>query len=133
MTIVTGLTLPPWMRRTLLVTAALNAFGAFMMAPPTGGALRLLAGLPEGEALYMWIVAAFVLIFAAAYLAAGLAGRADTLFIAVGAAGKIAFSVLLVVYWTIGVLPWRAPVLGSSDLVLGGLFCVWLFRRPTTG
>lgn len=133
MTMVTGLTLPRWMRLTLLVTAALNAFGACMMAPPTGGPLRLLAGLPEGEPLYMWIVAAFVLIFAAAYLAAGLAGRADTLFIAVGAAGKIAFSVLLVVYWVIGVLPWRAPVLGSSDLVLGGLFCLWLFRRPTTG
>ncbi len=110
MTMVTGLTLPRWMRRTLLVTAALNAFGACMMAPPTGGALRLLAGLPEGEPLYMWIVAAFVLIFSAAYLAAGLAGRADTLFIAVGAAGKIAFSVLLGVYWIIPWIRWPRTV-----------------------
>lgn len=124
--------LPHWMRRTLLATAALNMVGALLMAPPTGGSLRPIVGLPEGHPLYMWIVAAFVLIFGAAYLSAGLTGQADTLFIAVGAAGKIAFSVALILFWLDGALPWKAPMLGSSDLVFGGLFCVWLCRRPTT-
>lgn len=98
MTMVSGLALPQWMRRTLLVTAALMHWGLHDGASNTAGRLRLLAGLPEGEHLYMWIVAAFVRISPPLYLAAGLAG-VPTRCSLLSRRPALAFAGLLVVYW----------------------------------
>lgn len=119
--------LPPWMRRTLFVTAVANGVAAAAFVP-SARALRALAGFPEGEhPLYLTTAGMFVLLFGLAYLAAAVRGRADRVFIAIAAAGKLTFVALLVWFWGIGMLPARAPLLGSADLVFGILFLVWLY------
>src|SRR5438552_27823 len=54
------------------------------------------------------------------------AGRAERLFIALAAGGKMSFFGLLVGCWAAGTLPIRLPILGSADLFFGILFLVWL-------
>ena len=41
---------------------------------------------------------------------------------------KVFFS-LLVGLWLTGALPFRAPAIGSADLVFGGMFVAWLVGR----
>jgi hypothetical protein len=67
-----------------------------------------------------------VALFGFGYLWTAIAGRADRLFIALAAAGKTAFVLLLVALWTGGTLPLRAPLVGSADLVFALLFVRWL-------
>jgi len=120
-------TLPTWMRRALFATAAMNTLGAALFAP-SAHALRAVAGFPEAERpLYLAIVSMFVLLFGVGYLWAAVAGRADRLFIAVAAAGKLSFFALLVSFWAAGALPVRAPLVGTGDLVFGILFLIWLY------
>ncbi len=121
------LTLPPWMRGTLFVTAGLNlaVAAAFL---PAASRVRTMMGMPEGEQpFYLAMVTMFVALFGLGYLWAALAGRADRLFIAVAAVGKVSFFALLVCFWAAGALPVRAPVAGAADLLLGILFLRWLF------
>ncbi len=120
--------LPLWMRITLLATAVMNLTGAAAFLP-SATALRQMGGLPEGgHPLYMLTVAAFIFIFGLAYGWAGLSGRADRQFIAVGAAGKLAFFALLVWCCCAGSLPLKAVGAGVGDLVFGVLFALWLFK-----
>jgi hypothetical protein len=114
------------MRNALFATAAMNLLAALGFLP-AGGALRGLAGLPAGgHPLYLSIVAIFVVLFGLGYLWCAVAGRADPLFIALAAAGKISFVALLVWYWASGELPLRAPLVASPDLLFGGIFLKWL-------
>jgi hypothetical protein len=118
--------LPTWMRRALFATAAMNILAAAGFLPGATS-VRALAGLPEGgHPLYLLTVAMFVLLFGLGYLGAATAGRADRLFITVAAVGKLSFFTLLVAFWARGAVPFRAPVLGSADLIFGTLFAVWL-------
>ncbi len=119
--------LPVWMRRALYATAAMNVVGAIGFLPPAH-ALRALAGFPEAEhPLYLATVSMFVLLFGLAYLALAVSGRPDRFFIAVAAAGKVAFFALLTVLWLGGTLPLQAIAAGTGDLVFGALFLVWLY------
>jgi len=118
--------LPIWMRRALFATAGMNAVGAMIFAPPAG-ALRALAGIPAGEQpLYLAMVSMFVLLFGVGYLWCALAGRADRLFIAIGAAGKLSFVALLLWFWMESAVPARAVLFGSGDALFGALFLAWL-------
>jgi hypothetical membrane protein len=115
------------MRRALFATAAMNTLGAALFAP-SARALRAVAGFPEAEhPLYLATVSMFVLLFGVGYLWAAVAGRAERLFIAVAAAGKLSFFALLVSFWAAGSLPVRAPLVGTGDLVFGILFLIWLY------
>jgi len=124
--------LPTWMRRALFITAGMNILvaGAFI---PAAESLRVLAGFPAGgEPFYVATVGLFILLFGLGYLSAAMMGRAERLFIAVAAAGKLSFVWLLTCFWLSGALPLRAPILGSADLVFGALFLFWLLtaRAP---
>ncbi|MBI3769250.1 MAG: hypothetical protein HY271_12290 [Deltaproteobacteria bacterium] len=121
------MTLPTWMRGALFATAAMNLMAAVGFLP-TARALRAVAGMPEGEhPLYLATVSMFVLLFGLGYLWTAATGRADRLFIAIAAVGKLSFFGLLVWFWAAGALPFRAPLAGSGDLVFGLLFAKWLF------
>jgi hypothetical protein len=121
-------TLPTWMRRALFITAGMNVLAAVAFVP-SAHVLRTVAGMPEGEhPLYLATVSMFILLFGLAYLRLAVTGRADRLFIAVAAAGKLSFFALLVWFWGIGDLPARAPVLGTADLIFGVLFLTWLWQ-----
>jgi hypothetical protein len=115
------------MRSALLATAVMNVLAAVAFLP-AGAPLRTAAGLPEGgHPFYLASVSMFVLTFGLGYLWAGMAGRAERLFIALAAIGKSSFVGLLVWFWLAGAVPARAVVLGSADLVFAMLFCLWLF------
>ena len=118
--------LPTWMRRALFATAAMNILAATAFVP-AAASLRTLAGLPAGgHPLYLLTVGMFVLLFGLAYLWTAVKGRAEPLFIAMAAAGKLSFFALLVGFWAAGELPGRAPLAGTADLIFGVLFSVWL-------
>lgn len=120
------------MTRALLATAAMNAVGAFAFTP-WGAPLRALVGLPaEAHTLYLLVIGSFVGLFGIGYLYTGLTGRADPLFIAIAAAGKLTFFGLLAAFWLTGELAIRAPVAAVGDLVFGAMFVVWLVRRAPT-
>lgn len=122
------MTLSIFMRGAMFATAGMNILGAAAFVP-SARALRAIAGMPEGDhPLYLATVSMFVLIFGLAYLWAAVAGRAERLFVAVAAAGKLSFFALLVWFWAIGALPIRAPLAGTGDLIFGVLFLRWLYR-----
>lgn len=120
--------LPTWMRAALLATAVMNVAGSAAFLP-VAAPLRLALGLPDaGHPLFPATIASFILVFGVAYGWAGVTARADHLFIAVAAAGKLAFFGLLAGFWAVGDLPAAAPMAGMGDLVFGALFAVWLIR-----
>lgn len=121
--------LPRWLRGVMLVAAALNAFGAYLFFPSTIS-LRQVVGLSaEGHPFLFSVISAFILIFGLAYLAAGLSGRADPMFLLVAAAGKLAFFCIAGAYWAAGAFSLRVPVAAVSDLVFALIFLWWLFVR----
>ena len=125
------MTLPKWMQVVMCAAALLNGLGAFIFTP-TGSELRQFMGLSsESHPFYLWIIGSFILIFGFAYLWAGITGRADPLFIAVGAAGKLAFFGLTVAYWISGELPVNVPLAATSDFIFALIFIFWLFSAKT--
>jgi hypothetical protein len=120
--------LPIWMRAALFATAAMNVIGA-MAFVPAAQPLRDLGGLPDTDhPLYVATVGVFVFVLGLGYLACAVLNRADRIFIAVGATGKLAFFALLVGLWISGDLPILAPVAGGGDLLFGLIFVAWLVQ-----
>ena len=118
--------LPSWMRTALYATGVMNLAAAIGFLPASRG-VREMAGLPsESHPLIFMTVALFVGLFGVGYLLAARAGRAERLFITIAAFGKLGFVALLVWYWSQDLLPLRAPLVGSSDLVFSLLFFTWL-------
>ncbi len=121
------MTAPTWLRSAMLATAAMNALASVMFLP-SSHALRALAGLPDGAPpVYLATIVMFVLVFGVGYLWVAVTGRADRLFVALAAVGKLSFVTLLVCFWAHGALPLRAPLVGSADLVFALLFAKWLY------
>ena len=117
----------------MLLAAAVNALGAYLFFP-SAGPLRQFIGLTvEGHPFLFSVLSAFILIFGLAYLAAGLTGRADPMFLLVAAAGKLVFFYLAGVYWVAGAFPVTVPAGASSDFVFALIFLGWLFRRRSAG
>lgn len=119
------------MRLLLLACGPLNVNGAEIFAPPVS-AFRPALGLPEAHPLYLWVLSIWILIFGAAYFRMGLTGWADRTFLAVGAAGKATFAILLVALAATGELPPRAAAVGLPDLALAGVFTGWMYRNRET-
>lgn len=117
--------LPRWMRRALLATAVMNCVGALTFTP-WGAWVRELVQMPPCHPLYLLVIGTFVLLFGVGYLWTGLTGRADPLFVAIAAAGKLSFFGLLAAFWIAGELTVRAPLAAVGDLVFGALFVIWL-------
>jgi hypothetical protein len=117
--------LPGWMQKALYATAVMNAFGALLFLPPAQPA-RALIGLPEAPTLYLVMVGMFVALFGVGYLWTAMAGRADRMFIVLGAAGKLGFFTTVTVLWLAGQLSVLGPLFASGDLVFGVMFVAWL-------
>jgi hypothetical protein len=114
-------------RRALLATGFMNLFGAVLLAPPAV-ALRAMTGLPEaGHPLYAWSLSLWILFFGVGYLRLAVSTSQERFFVAIGAAGKAAFSVLLAAFWLAGDLPARAALAGSADLAFAAVFAYWLW------
>jgi hypothetical protein len=114
-------------RRSLLATGLLNLFGAVLIAPPSV-ALRALAGLPEaGHPLHAWLLSLWILFFGVGYLRLSVSTAQERYFVAIGAAGKASFALLLACYALAGDLPVRAALAGSADLAFAAIFACWLF------
>lgn len=119
---------PAWMRAALWTTGALNLFGAILFLPVFSVGRAWLSLPTAGHPLYLWIVSEFIFIMGVAYAYCAWTNRAPRVFIAVGAAGKLAFFFTLTAFWLAGDLPVTVPLLGSSDFLLGSLFLAWLSR-----
>jgi hypothetical protein len=121
------------MRTALYATGVMNVLAAGAFLPPAG-AVRAVAGFPEGDhPLYLATVAMFVLLFGLGYLSAAVTGRADRLFLGVAAVGKLSFVALVASFWLAGALPPLAAALASADLPFGALFLGWLYTNPEHG
>jgi hypothetical protein len=118
--------LPTWMRGALFATAVMNTFAAIGFLP-SAGAMRARAGLPEADhPLYLAMTSMFVLLFGFAYFWCAIMNRGDRLVLSLGAVGKLTFFTMLVWFWAIGELPFRAPLMGTADLIFAVLFLKWL-------
>lgn len=107
----------------------MNVFVAFLFLP-VAGPMRDMAGFPsDAPSVYLLTVGLFVGLFGLGYLGMAVRGTADPLFMAICAAGKLAFFSLLVGLWVAGALPARAPIIGSADFFFGAAFAAWLVRR----
>jgi hypothetical protein len=114
-------------RRSLFATGLFNLFGAALLAPPSV-ALRALTGLPEAShPLHAWLLSLWILFFGVGYLRLSVSSAQERYFVAIGAAGKASFSLLLVAYALAGDLPVRAALAGSTDLAFAAIFTYWLF------
>lgn len=119
--------LGPRMRWLLMACGPMNVAGAVSFAPPvTLG--RAALGLLEAPAFYLWLIAAWILAFGAAYFWQGWTGQADRTFLAVGAVGKAVFAGLLIGGAAAGELPPLAIAGGLPDLGLAVVFAGWLWR-----
>jgi hypothetical protein len=68
------------------------------------------------------MLTAWLPLFGIAYFWMGWTGKADRTFLAVGAAGKATFGVILLALWSNGELPMTAGLIGLPDLALAGVF-----------
>jgi hypothetical protein len=120
-------TLDAPMRALLKASGPINATGALIFAPPFPW-VRQLFGLPDGHALYLWVLSIWILVFGVAYWSMGVSGQADRTFLAVGAAGKATFALALIAMAIGGQIPPVATLVGMPDLVIAGVFAAWLRR-----
>ena len=117
----------PFVRTLLRASGPINAFGALIFAPPFPYVRRLF-GLPDGSPVYLWVLSIWIFVFGVAYWHVGVSGRADRTFLAVGAAGKAAFALVLIVAAASGTLPGVAVLVGLPDLAIATVFAAWLLR-----
>ena len=89
------------MRWLLMACGLMNLGGVATFAPPFPQ-LRNQVGLPEAHPLYLWVLTAWLPLFGIAYFWMGWTGKVDRTFLAVGAAGKATFALILFALWGIG-------------------------------
>lgn len=115
-------------RRTLLVTFFMNMAGALAFVPQIHF-LRELGGFPEtGHPFYAWLVSAWILFFGIGYLRLAFSNAPERFFIAIGAAGKSSFAILLIAFALSSELPVRAAFAGLPDLAVAVIFAAWLYK-----
>lgn len=117
-------------RGLMFATAILNTLGAITFVPAMT-AMRASGDLPnDANPLYLWMISLWIFFFGVAYLYLGITGKIEKVFIAVGAAGKLSFFLLLLIYALAGSLPLMAVSAGVADLIVATIFIVWLLRLP---
>lgn len=114
--------------RWLLMACGLMNLGSVATFAPPFPQLRQQVGLPEAHPLYLWVLTAWLPLFGLAYFRMGWTGRVDRTFLAVGAAGKATFALILLALWGSGELPMTPGLVGLPDLVLAAVFAWWLWR-----
>jgi hypothetical protein len=117
----------PKMRWLLMACGPMNLGATVVFAPPST-ALRGMVGLPEPHPLYLLVLAVWIPIFGIAYFRMGWTGKVDRTFLAVGAAGKASFALILLGLWLAGELSPLTAMIGLPDLILAGVFAGWLRR-----
>ncbi|MDI1318674.1 MAG: hypothetical protein PSW75_00585 [bacterium] len=117
--------LRPGQTRLLWASFLINVTGMLFFLPPLAP-LRTLFGLPEAPAFYLWLVASWILILGLGYLAMALAGKLNRPTLAVGAACKITFGLLVLGGVASGRFPVQASALALTDLGLAALYLRWL-------
>jgi len=116
------------MKTVLLITAVMNVFGAILFVPFVPF-FRGFYGLPNNvHPLYLWIIASWIFFFGLCYLWLAITERREPLFLIIGAAGKISFSFLMVIYWLSGELPAIAAAGSLFDLFCGLFFLYYLWQ-----
>lgn len=116
------------MKWILLVTAAMNMFGAILFVP-FFSFFREFYGLPiNTHPLYLWIIASWIFFFGLCYLWLGITGRRERLFLTIGAAGKLSFAALMIIYWLKAEIPILAAAGSLFDLFVGLFFLVYLWQ-----
>ncbi len=115
------------MRWLLMACGPMNLGGIATFAPPFPR-LRNMVGLPKAHPLYLWTLTAWLPLFGIAYFWMGWTGKADRTFMAVGAAGKATFALILLALSLNGELSLTAGLVGLPDLLLAGVFAAWLWR-----
>ncbi len=96
--------LEKWMRYALFATVPINFLGAAIFLPPFPQ-LRTQFELPEPHPFYLWILSIWIFAFGCCYLYMAITERRDRIFVMIGAAGKLFFSVLLIAYAAAGPVP----------------------------
>lgn len=120
--------LPRWMVVALWITTPINLIGFFAFSPLSGIPMET-AGLPaEIHPLYRWALAEFIGLFGLGYGWCAYQRTAPRMFIALGAAGKLAFFATIASYWAAGAVPFQAVTSAAPDLFLGAAFAAWTLR-----
>lgn len=116
------------MKWVLLATGVMNMFGALLFVPPVPF-FRQFYGLPDAaHPLYLWIISSWIFFFGLCYLWLGITGRRERLFLVIAAAGKISFSILMIIYWLKGEIPIQAAAGSLADLFFGLFFLHYLWQ-----
>jgi hypothetical protein len=117
-----------WMRIALIATGVLNMFGAALFVPAFKS-LRISNGLPiDSHPLYLWIISSWIFLFGLCYLSLGITGRDERLFLVIGAAGKLAFVILMFVYCATEQIPFNTALSSLPDLFFAIVFGIWLWQ-----
>lgn len=116
---------------TLFASSFVNLLGAITFFPHFQ-MLREQTHLPATHPLYLLIISIWIFAFGCGYLWMAVTRRPDKIFIAVGAAGKISFFLLLVCFAVSGELPLSTAFSALIDLIIGIIFIVWLWKRRNT-
>jgi hypothetical protein len=116
------------MKTALIATAVMNVFGAILFLP-NFPYFRQFYGLPDAaHPLYLWIISSWIFFFALCYLWLGITGSRERLFLVIAAAGKISFSVFMVIYWLKSEIPFLAAAASLADLFFGLFFLYYLWQ-----
>ena len=112
-------------RAALWLSVALNLFGVVLFLGPAVGRPSSLIPLeppPFYAAQLAWVIG----LFAVAYGWLAVQPEIDRPLLAVGAAGKIGFFTVSLLFWLAGHLTLQQALQASPDLLLGGVFGWWL-------
>lgn len=117
-----------WFRIVLVITAAMNVFGALTFIP-ANRAGREQFGFPEAHPAYLWFIAVLIFAFGICYFWMAWTQRSEWLFIVIAAIGKLSFFAAFAVSALVGELPFKVILGGLGDLIFGSLFVVWLIKN----
>jgi len=115
------------MRALLMACGAMNVVGTICFLPPFLVARRMVR-LPDAPPFYLWVLAAWILAFGAAYAHQGWTGRLNRSVLALGAWGKATFAVALVSTAIGRAAAPVAIVAAMPDAACAAAFGWWLWR-----
>lgn len=114
------------MKVALIVTGALNMFGAVLFLPASES-MRAANGFPAGShSFYLSIISSWIFLFGLCYLWLGIKGRNERLFLVIGAAGKAAFVMLAFLFAALGDIPLMTALSSLPDLLFAAIFTYYL-------
>jgi hypothetical protein len=105
----------------------MNLAGAICFSPPVTF-LRRQFGLMEPHPFYLWVLTAWILAFGVAFFLQGWTGQANRGILALGVWGKGIFAGFMFGMAAAGEATPFAAMSAGPDLVLAGVFAIWLWR-----